>query len=214
MRRLLAGSMLALGMLFLVTGCGDTSMKAGSSGAPKGPSVDSTHTSTSYDPQLVGPPEPPESKLVVRSETKTTSTLPPPPSTMAATTKSLYERLGGEPAITAVVDEFVARASANPKVNFSRKGTPAEWSATPDNVAKLKKRLVQFIGSVSGGPQKYEGKDMRTEHAGMGITDSEFNAAAADLAASLDKFKVPSKEKDELMVIVGATKAAIVEKKM
>jgi hemoglobin len=144
------------------------------------------HTSSSYDPQLVEPVE----------------------------TRTLYERLGGEAAITAVVDEFVARASTNPKVNFTRKGTPAEWSATPDNVAKLKKRLVQFIGGVTGGPQKYEGKDMRTVHAGMGITEAEFSAAAADLAGALDKYRVPEKEKDELMVIVGATRAAIVTKKM
>src|SRR5262249_10305730 len=94
------------------------------------------------------------------------------------TAKSLYERLGGEAALKAVVDDFVARTAANPKVNFPRKGTPVEWKATDENVALLKKRLVQFIGKATGGPQKYEGKDMKTVHKGMEITEDEFNAMA------------------------------------
>jgi len=124
--------------------------------------------------------------------------------------KSLYDRLGGEKAITAVVDDFVNRAAADPKVNFTRKGTDKEWAATPENVAKLKKHLTQFIAMAAGGPQKYEGRAMRPVHTGMKITDAEFNAAAADLAASLDKFNVPKKEKDELLGVVAGTKGDIV----
>jgi hemoglobin len=126
--------------------------------------------------------------------------------------KSLYERLGGEPAITAVVDDFVGRAASDPKVNFTRKGTAAEWSATAESVGKLKKHLVQFISMATGGPSKYEGRAMKPVHAGMGITEAEFNALAGDLIASLDKFKVPQKEKDELIAIVASTKKDIVEK--
>src|SRR5262245_28688391 len=64
----------------------------------------------------------------------------------AAPAKSLYERLGGKPAITAVVDDFVGRAASDPKVNFTRKGIPgAEWQATPENVAHLKAGLVDFV---------------------------------------------------------------------
>jgi len=124
--------------------------------------------------------------------------------------KSLYDRLGGEKAITAVVDDFVNRAAADPKVNFTRKGTDKEWAATPENVAKLKKHLTQFVAMAAGGPQKYEGRAMRPVHTGMKITDAEFNAAAADLAASLDKFNVPKKEKDELLGVVAGTKGDIV----
>jgi hemoglobin len=126
--------------------------------------------------------------------------------------KSLYDRLGGEPAVRAVVDDFVARASNDPKVNFTRKGVPgAEWQATPENVEKLKVRLVQFIGQATGGPQKYAGKDMKTTHKGMKITNAEFDAAAADLKASLDKLKVPAQEQSELMAIVGGTRNDMVE---
>ncbi len=126
-------------------------------------------------------------------------------------TKSLYERLGGEAAITAVVADFVGRAAADPAVNFTRKGTDKEWSATPENVALLQKRLVQFISMAAGGPQQYEGKDMKTAHAGMGITSDEFDAIAADLKASLVTFNVPQQEQDELLAVVATTKGQIVE---
>jgi hemoglobin len=129
-----------------------------------------------------------------------------------ASAKTLYERLGGEPAIVAVVDDFVGRAASDPKVNFTRKGTASEWNPSPENVALLKKHLVQFISMATGGPSKYEGRPMKPVHAGMGITDAEFGALAGDLIASLDKFKVPQKEKDELIGIVASTKKEIVEK--
>ena len=134
-------------------------------------------------------------------------------SSAAVPTKSLYERLGGEPAIKLVVDDFVARAAADPKVNFTRKGTDKEWQATPENVDKLKKHLVQFISMATGGPSKYEGRSMKAVHTGMKITESEFNAAAADLIAALDKYNVPKREKDELIGIVSTTKGDIVEMK-
>ena len=125
--------------------------------------------------------------------------------------KSLYDRLGGEPAITAVVDDFVGRAAADPKVNFTRKGTGMEWQATAQNVAHVKKMLVQFIAKASGGPQQYEGRDMKSVHKGMKISNAEFNAIAADLKASLDKFKVPAKEQSELLAAVEGTRKDIVE---
>jgi hemoglobin len=125
--------------------------------------------------------------------------------------KTLYDRLGGDQAIRAVVDDLVARAAADPKVNFTRKGTPKEWKPTPENVEHVKKMLVELIASATGGPQKYTGKSMKDVHAGMKITHAEFDALAADLKATLDKFKVPAREQDELMKIVAATAPDIVE---
>lgn len=124
---------------------------------------------------------------------------------------SLYDRLGGEPAITAVIDDFVNRAAGDPAVNFTRKGTPKEWAATPENVAMLKKHLTQFVCGATGGPQVYEGKDLKVTHEGMQITEAEFGAIAGDLKATLDKFNVPEKEQQELLAIVGTTKGSIVE---
>jgi hemoglobin len=134
------------------------------------------------------------------------------PQAAAAKEKSLYERLGGAPAIEAVIADFVGRAAANPKVNFTRKGTAAEWQATPESVAMLKKHLVDLVGMVTGGPQKYQGRNMKDSHRGMKITDAEFDALAGDLKATLDKFKVPAKEQMELLKIVGSTRGDIVEK--
>jgi len=143
-----------------------------------------------------------------RPEIASVHTAPRP----ASAPEALYNRLGGAKAITAVVDDFVARAASNPKVNFTRKGTSMEWQASPENVAVLKKHLVQLISKVTGGPQKYEGRDMKAAHAGMKITDEEFDAIAGDLKATLNKFKVPAKEQKELLTIVGSTRGAIVEK--
>jgi hemoglobin len=127
--------------------------------------------------------------------------------------KTLYDRLGGEDAIKAVIDDFVGRAAANPKVNFTRKGTPVEWKPTPEAVDHLKKKLVELVGAVTGGPQKYTGRGMKEVHKGMMISQDEFDALAGDLKATLDKFKVPAKEQDELLKIVASTAPDIVEKK-
>jgi len=115
--------------------------------------------------------------------------------------KSLYERLGGKDAITAVVDDFVANVAADKRINgfFARADVP-----------RLKRNLVDQICQASGGPCVYTGKDMRTAHKGMGITDADFNALVEDLKKSLDKFKVPAKEQDELLGTLGGLKPQIV----
>ncbi|MGH7542597.1 MAG: group I truncated hemoglobin [Gemmatimonadota bacterium] len=130
--------------------------------------------------------------------------------TLAAAQESLYERLGGEPAIASVVDSLVAYAAADTELNFTRAGTANEWEATPENVELLKARLVQFVGQATGGPQVYEGQDMGTVHAGMAITDDEFDRLGGHLARALDVHAVPTAEQDELMAVVETTRSAIV----
>lgn len=133
---------------------------------------------------------------------------------LAATTgsatmgKSLYDRLGGKKAIAAVVDEFVARVAADKRINGFFKATAAD----PKRLAKFKGNLVDQICQASGGPCKYTGKDMKTAHKGMGITDADFNALVEDLTGALDKFKVGEKEKSELLAALGPMKKDIVEK--
>ena len=121
----------------------------------------------------------------------------------AALQKSLYDRLGGETAIKAVVDEFVANVGADTRIN--------KYFANA-NLDRLKGHLVNQIGQASGGPQQYTGRDMKTAHAGMGIDEPAFNALVEDLVKALDKFSVPEPEKNELLAILGPMKGDIVEK--
>jgi hemoglobin len=127
--------------------------------------------------------------------------------------KPLYDRLGGETMIQVVVEDFVGRASGDPRVNFTRKGTGAEWNPTPENVEKLKLHLVEFLDAATGGPGTYHGRDMKSVHAGMQITNTEFDAIEADLGASLAKYDVPATERAEVLAIVEGTRQDIVELK-
>ncbi len=115
--------------------------------------------------------------------------------------KSLYDRLGGQGAIVAVVDDFVGNVAADNRIN--------KFFAKTD-IPRLKRLLVEQICAGTGGPCTYTGRDMKSAHTGMGINDAQFNALVEDLVKSLDKFKVPEKEKGELLGILGPMKPSIV----
>lgn len=127
---------------------------------------------------------------------------------IGGSSKPLWDRLGGEAAVTAVVHDFVVAAAADPKVNFFRNGM---YKLDASEVKTLERRLVDLVSAVSGGPLKYIGRDMKSTHAGMKITDSEFDALAGHLVATLKKYKVPQTEIDELVGIVASTRKDIVE---
>ncbi len=114
---------------------------------------------------------------------------------------SLYHRLGEKPAITAVVDDFVGNVAADKRIN-------KRFAKT--NIPNLKKLLVEQICAGTGGPCTYTGRDMKTTHAGMKVTEADFNALVEDLVKSLNKFKVPAKEQNELLGILGPMKKDIV----
>jgi hemoglobin len=122
--------------------------------------------------------------------------------------KSLYVRLGGKKAITAVVDQFVSNVGADNRINHFFSQTVAD----PARLANFKRNLVDQICQASGGPCKYTGKDMKTAHAGMGITNADFDALVGDLVAALDHFKVGETEKNELLAVLGPMRSDIVEK--
>jgi hemoglobin len=115
--------------------------------------------------------------------------------------KSLYDRLGGKPAITAVVDDFVGNVAADVRINKRFANA---------NIPRLKTMLVDQICEASGGPCKYTGASMVDSHRGMNITEGEFTALVEDLIKSLDKFKVPAPEKNELLTALGGLKPQIV----
>lgn len=114
---------------------------------------------------------------------------------------SLYDRLGGKPAIQAVVDDFIGNVAADTRINKRFAGA---------NIPLLKSRLVDQICEATGGPCKYPGQSMKVAHAGMKITDAEFGALVEDLVKSLDKFKVPAQEKNELLTALASMKGDIV----
>jgi hemoglobin len=125
-----------------------------------------------------------------------------PSSAPAAPT--LYQRLGGREAIKQVVDDFVANLAADPRVNARFKGLDAA------KMAKLQTDLADQICDVTGGPCAYLGRDMKTVHAGMKITEAEWNATVEDLVKTLNKFKVGPKEQQELLSALGGMKKDIV----
>jgi hemoglobin len=116
--------------------------------------------------------------------------------------RSLYERLGGKTAISAVVDDFVARCAADARIN-------GKFART--DIARLKESLVDQVCEAAGGPCTYSGRDMRTTHDGMAVTAGEFDALVEDLVATLDGFSVPEAEKGELLGVLGPMRADIVE---
>ena len=115
----------------------------------------------------------------------------------------LYDRLGGKGAIQAVVDDFIGNVAVDARIN--------KRFANAD-IPRLKTKLVEQICEASGGPCKYTGATMLDAHRGMNVTDAEFNALVEDLVKSLDKFKVPSQEKGELLTALGGMKPQIVGK--
>ncbi len=116
---------------------------------------------------------------------------------------SLYDRLGGKGAITAVVDVFVDRLVADPQVG-------ARFASA--DVNRFKMLNTELVCMATGGPCKYSGQDMKKTHNGMRISQAEFNTVAGHLSATLKKFKVPKQEQEELLGIIGSLQKDIVER--
>lgn len=119
---------------------------------------------------------------------------------------SLYERLGGIEAISAVVDQFLVNVVADNAINARFAATVAD----PARTQLLRNNLIDQICAGAGGPCQYKGKNMKDAHKNMNITEAEFNALVADLVAALDQFNVPQKEKEDLLGILGPMKPDIV----
>ena len=120
---------------------------------------------------------------------------------------SLYQRLGGMPAIRAVVDDLVTRILADGRVN--------KWfthaAADPEHAVAYKAKLADLICQGTGGPCQYTGLDMLTAHKGRGVTEEAFNAVVEDLTATLGKLGVPEKETGDLLGILAPMKPLVVQ---
>lgn len=122
----------------------------------------------------------------------------------SAQEKTLYERLGGQAAVEAVVKDFAGNVLADERINKKFAKSDAD---------RLVKNLIDFVCLATGGPCKYEGKSMKDAHKNMAVTEGEFNALVEDLVKTLNKFNVPEKEQKELLTALGGLMGQIVEKK-
>jgi hemoglobin len=130
------------------------------------------------------------------------TTTPEGPGSGSADTRTLFERLGGLEAITAVVKEFVKTTGADPRI--------AQFFTNAD-IPRLEKLMVEQICEGTGGPCKYTGKSMKESHTGMKVREEHWAAFVEDLAATLDKFKVGEREKAEVLAAFNSMKADVVE---
>jgi hemoglobin len=120
--------------------------------------------------------------------------------------KSLYQRLGGYDAIAAVTDEFIGRLATDAQtkkffVVFSN-----------DSRTRIRQLVVDLICKSTGGPCAYIGRDMKTAHAGAGITKSDWDHSLQIFGEVLNKFKVPDKEQKDLAALLGPLEKDIVDK--
>lgn len=120
---------------------------------------------------------------------------------------SLYDRLGGVYSIASVVDDFIERVLAdeillaNPNIKAANEQTPK---------AGIKFHVTALICQLAGGPEVYNGRNMKDAHAHLNINEEQWDAMVADFVATLNHFKVPEKEQGELLGLVGPSKADIV----
>ena len=118
--------------------------------------------------------------------------------------KSLYERLGGYNAIAAVVDDFSGRMIADKQLGRYLIGH------CTNSKKKFRQLIVDMLCEATGGPCNYTGRDMKSVHTGLGITESDWQVAVKLLTVTVDKFKVPQKEKEDVFAAVSGLKSDIV----
>jgi hemoglobin len=128
-------------------------------------------------------------------------------SVFAADPPSLYQRLGGYDALAAVTDDFIGRMATDKALSKFFAGH------SKDSLVRIRQLVVDQLCAATGGPCAYIGRDMKSAHQGMGISEADWNAAVGHLVATLDKFKVPAKEKAEVLAAISSLKGDIVEQK-
>ena len=114
---------------------------------------------------------------------------------------TLYQRIGGTPGIAAVVDDFVDNVRADPRINKRFQGV---------DVQHTKQMLTELLCKDTGGPCTYTGRSMKETHRGMDISDAEFNAMAEDMGKTLDKFRLPPRERTDVLNLLNSMRGDIV----
>ena len=125
--------------------------------------------------------------------------------TSCAQEKTLYERLGGYDAVSAVVDDFAGKLFVDPVVGARFFGM------SDDSREGFRQKNKNLVCNVTGGPCKVISRSAAKTHGGLGIKASEFDIVVQHLVDTLNKFNVPEKEHEELLVIIGTLRPDIVE---
>jgi truncated hemoglobin YjbI len=124
--------------------------------------------------------------------------------------QTLWDRLGGEEKVKAIVNDVIDKAKDDPKVNFSRSG---KYPMTPEKVADIKRKMVHLTSMAAGGPYRYEGKSMTDAHEGMGITDAEYGAFIRHMEKAMLHHGVNPNDVAEIVKVLEAIKVKFIEKK-
>jgi hemoglobin len=117
----------------------------------------------------------------------------------------LYQRLGGYDAIAAVTDDFLGRLARDPSLGrfFVGHGT--------DSIHRIQQDIMNFLCKATGGPCLYTARDMKTAHAGLGITGADWDRMLVQLNATFNKFKVPERERNDVLTALAGLRKDIVE---
>lgn len=120
-------------------------------------------------------------------------------------TPTLYQRLGGYDAIAAVCADLIPRLRADARLGrfWAHRGE--------DGIRREYQLLVDFLCNAAGGPMYYTGRDMKLSHQGMRISAGDWDVFVGHLNATLDKFALPSAERDDVLGFVQSTRADMVE---
>jgi len=124
---------------------------------------------------------------------------------MTTPEKTLYERLGGYDALAAATDELLRRVTSDPDIGFYWRGH------STDSMKRDRQLIVDFLCEATGGPVIYRGRDMKTSHEGLRITEREWEVFVVHVVATLDHLGVTEPEKQEFLDCAGSVKGDIVE---
>lgn len=120
---------------------------------------------------------------------------------------SLYDRLGGEETIQTVVSDFIDTVGADRRIQNPK----VQARLAEIDIGKLKMHVANQVCMATGGPCRYEGRNMKEAHANLGISGEEFDYVVEDLVRTLDKYRVGSREKEDLLALLAPMKSDIVE---
>jgi len=128
------------------------------------------------------------------------------PSAAADAQDSLYTRLGGYTAVSAVIDDLMERLIGDKQLGRF-------WEHRGEDGVEREKQLVKtFIASKAGGPIFYAGRENKLSHRGMRISEKDWDVFIQHLNATLDKFALPPKERSDVLAFIDSTRKDIVEK--